>query len=343
MLASMLMESAFGVPDVSNEMLGKYTHEDGAFLIAMESAADLHEIFMEGFYDMEELEFQQCRAAMEGASEDVMEGIVDTIKTKAKNAVAKIKEKILALWEKVKTFFHNVKRYFLSIFQNGADFAKKYQNELKSLKFKPFEVKMYKYTLDELKSSIEDGYKSFNDALGDLPTADQLAKFAAGGSGESIEAVTDEVLTTLEEELTSKIDDSEIKKGWFQQARDGATGPTDKNVYTISSLDEYVNKLISSKNLVKDMETIQRNGDKSFKSTLDTLKKVETKLNSADDDVSKKAVRIAQTSYKILSKTQSWINIGVNAYKSAAREMIATYKGVCTKALGPGKVPKNDK
>ena len=91
MLASMLMESAFGAPDVSPEVLSRYNHEDGAALIAMESAADLHDIFVEGFIGMEELEFQQYRANMEGASEDVMEGIGDKIVSSAKNAIAKVK------------------------------------------------------------------------------------------------------------------------------------------------------------------------------------------------------------------------------------------------------------
>lgn len=338
MLASMLMESAFGVPDVSNEMLRKYNHEDGAFTIAMESAADLHEIFMEGFYDMEELEFQQCRAAMEGASEDVMEGIVDTIKTKAKNAVAKIKEKVIELWKKVKAFFHNVKRYFLSIFQNGTDFAKKYQKELRNLKFKPFDVKMYNYTLDLAKTNIERIYAEFSKMLDGLPSVDELSRLNDEDK-KIISEVDDELLKKFEDIVDTKED---IKEAWFGAMRDGATGPEDKSVITITKLDEYVDKLISSKNLVSDMEKIQRDGDKAFKKVLDGLKKVETKLNSATDDISKKAVSIAQVMYRLISETQSFAGSGVNAYKSAAREMIAAYKGVCTKALGPGRVPKKD-
>ena len=150
MLASMLMESALGfISDVSPEYMAKYNHEDAPMLIAIESAEDVNEIFNEGFYAMEALEFSKAKATMEGASDEVLEGIVGNLKTKAGNAIKTIKEKLKALWEKVKAFFANTKKLLTAIFGNAAKFAKAHEKELKALKLNGFKAEAFKYTFDK--------------------------------------------------------------------------------------------------------------------------------------------------------------------------------------------------
>lgn len=120
----------------------KYTHSNGATRIAMESIEELHEIFMESFYNPEQAVLAAATegVALEGSQyESVMEASIS-------GAFNKIKDFLKKLLEKVKAFFHSVKRYIDSIFMSGAEFAKKYEKDIRDAgTLKDFEFKMYEY------------------------------------------------------------------------------------------------------------------------------------------------------------------------------------------------------
>ena len=121
----------------------KYGHDTGALRIATESAEALHDIFIEGFYNMEQAELAAVHegVALESSQyQAVVEASVASV-------FAKVKEFFKKLWEKVKAFFHSVKRYIDAIFMSGKEFAKKYDADIrKATNLKDFEYKMYKYT-----------------------------------------------------------------------------------------------------------------------------------------------------------------------------------------------------
>ena len=99
----------------------KYGHDTGALRIATESAEALHDIFIEGFYNMEQAELAAVHegVALESSQyQAVVEASVTSV-------FAKVKEFFKKLWEKVKAFFHSVKRYIDAIFMSGKEFATK--------------------------------------------------------------------------------------------------------------------------------------------------------------------------------------------------------------------------
>ena len=334
MLASMLMESAFGAPDVSPEVLSRYNHEDGSALIAMESAADLHDIFVEGFIGMEELEFQQYRANMEGASEDVMEGIGEKIASGAKNAIAKIKAFIKKLWEKVKGFFHNVRRYLDGIFMNGADFAKKYEGELKKLKLNGFTYSMYNYDIDTLtkkmvnaeKKSTDDILKMWADIEKNMSTAVK-ADEVAGENKEMVEGLGN----TIKEQLgVSDLDDTtKVREAAWSKVRNGATSDADKKEVPVK-INEIITVLKKYPEQQKFFVDMAKDMDRMYAGT---IKYLDAYAKEADEQKAKKKAAAARKLSSQMSKYQSVSNILVSEVKSAMAERVKTYKSVCMAAF----------
>ena len=119
----------------------RYTHDEGAFNIAVESAAELHEIFKESFYDMEQIELAAIHEgiAIEGSQYQPL------MEAKNGSVFEKIKTFFLKLKEKVKSFFHSIKRHLDSVFKSGQDFAKRYESEIRDLSFKDYKIKIFEY------------------------------------------------------------------------------------------------------------------------------------------------------------------------------------------------------
>lgn len=339
MLASMLMESAFGAPDVSPEVLSRYNHEDGAALIAMESAADLHDIFVEGFIGMEELEFQQYRANMEGASEDVMEGIGDKIVSNAKAAIAKIKEFIKKLWEKVKGFFHNVRRFLDGIFMNGTDFVKKYESELRKLKLDDgCTHKMYKYTIDDKtkkmvttnKKTVDDELAAWDEAYGGLGKEGQVIDKSVGIDDSDKKIVVDFKAKIKNDYNISNLDDtSKIREAVWSSLRGGATSEADKQdiKVEISSIITTLKQAPAQTKLVTDMA---KDTDRLYSGILKHLDRF------AKQAESEKAKAIANAARKLssqVSQVQTIQNMITNETKNAMSERVKAYKAACMTAF----------
>ena len=152
----------------------KYGHETGALRIATESAEALHDIFIEGFYNQEQIELAAVHEGVSPKSpqyEALIEASVSSV-------FDKIKEFFKTLWEKVKAFFHGVKRYIDSIFLSGKEFVKKYDADIrKATNLRDFSYKMYKYT----------NFDNIPDV--DVESeANEIIKKASGGKFTDIEA-----------------------------------------------------------------------------------------------------------------------------------------------------------
>lgn len=334
MLASMLMESAFGAPDVSPEVLSRYNHEDGAALIAMESAADLHDIFVEGFIGMEELEFQQYRANMEGASEDVMEGIGDKIVSSAKNAIAKVKAFIKKLWEKVKGFFHSVRRYLDGIFMNGADFAKKYEGELKKLKLNGFTYTMYEYNIDTYtKKMVTAGKKSTDDILKGWADVEKIMPAAvkndevADENKDLVEGIGDSIKATFG--ISDLDDTTKVREAAWSKIRNGATSDADKKEISVK-INEVITVLKKYPEQQKFFADMAKDMDRMYSGT---IKYLDAYAKEADEQKAKKKAAAARKLSSQMSKYQSVTNIVSNEIKSAMAERVKTYKSVCMAAF----------
>lgn len=339
MLASMLMESALGgVPmNVAPELLRKYTHEDGASLIAMESAEDIHEIFYESFYTMESLEFSKQRAAMEGASADVMEGIVDKIKGKAKAAMTKIKEKLKALWEKVKAFFKNTKTYLMAIFQNGAKFAKANQSMLKGLNLEGFEYQVYKYSIEDacktMTGKVEGARKdimvSIQKALdfskGAREGKDGAKDFRTGATGNALKVHYDDLLA---KDFGGANDEESLSEYIWGALRGGIKSAAEKNVNK-GKIDGLVDDLIKSTQMIKTFNSMETAQDKLFKEAIDKCKEGENVEESKLPNV----VARFREFHSVVTKLSNLYSKITSAARGAVSEMVRDYMVVVRKAL----------
>ena len=335
MLASMLMESALGgVPmNVAPELLRKYTHEDGASLIAMESAEDIHEIFYESFYTMESLEFSKQRAAMEGASADVMEGIVDKIKGKAKAAMTKIKEKLKALWEKVKAFFKNTKTYLMAIFQNGAKFAKANQKMLKELKLDGFEYEVYKYT-------IEDACKTMTGSVdGATNKILQRVQFLLKSSEKRTEGEGKDMPTTgnimksyyddlLKDNFGGETDEESLSEYIWGALRGGIKSAAEKEMRK-GKIDDLVDGLIKSPQMIRTFNNMQTAEDKLFRDAIAECEKGE----KLDESKIPNIVTIFRDFHSAVTKLSNLYSKITSYAKGAVNEMVRDYMVVVRKAL----------
>lgn len=346
MLASILLETSMGggTPNVSPEMLSKYTYDDGAALIAMESAADLHEIFCEGFYDMEELEIRQHISVQEGASEEVLEGIGSTIKDKAKSAFAKIKEILKKLWEKMKAFYYNIKRYLSSIFSNTTDFLKKYESDLRNLKMNDFTYPVYNYTFEKIqKRSNDDSIKTMDSMVKEADTyvkeftgkSDSLDKretyggdIKAGARNTATAAYEKKVKDFLKD-VYGIDDEAKVSEAFWSACRNGAKYG-DKPDKRRINIKEVIKGLKDAPNHLKIYTELSNKLDKVYS---EAIKKIEQAERAADEKSYANAVTVYKTLTTSLNKMQNIQNASINAQTAAISEMVKTYRKVITSML----------
>ena len=102
-------------------------------------------------------------------------GNIDIITEGTNNTIKKIADFFKQMIEKIKEFFNKVFMYINSCFMDIDKFVKKYDKELKSLKFDKFEIYGYKFTLHDAPDMSE--FESIvNDYNADLAEAGKMKK-----------------------------------------------------------------------------------------------------------------------------------------------------------------------
>lgn len=322
----------------------KYTHDMGATRIAMESVEELHEIFIESFYNVEQAELA---AATEGVEligseyEVVAEGAIKT-------AFTKVKEFLQKLWDKVKAWFHQVKRYLDSIFMSGKKFAEKYKEDIKNAdrNLKDFSYRMYEYDDDKLDnidkytdtdavaSEIFKGVEAISSNRTDIEDVkkdfeeDALAKRFAN-----------RVLSGGKVTVTEK---SDLPSAAFAYFRNGAKSADDKTEVKITSLSTYGDKLRTSKalgsidsltsrvgNMYKKAITQANNLEKTMQETYDTTDDSDKTAKEAADF----HVKAAQELSSAIGRLQSMHNTVMGIWKTALKERDTVYKQVIIAGL----------
>jgi hypothetical protein len=140
--------------DVSIPVYEGYGVEVNGDIIALQESFEDQLAVVEALHsiDMEELSLRgDVRSLQEsGAEAQEIEAreqqFVAVTESAVANAWQKIKEFFTKLLGKLKAFFASVVRFFDGIFKSGADFAKKYEGQLKKLDLSGFEYKMHTYT-----------------------------------------------------------------------------------------------------------------------------------------------------------------------------------------------------
>lgn len=143
-LATMIMEgSSYGFG--GGQLSHSYDHEDGATLIAMESAEALRNIFEAEFYVPNTCTIS---AALEGASSVTESSQVSVMEASVKGVFKSIADFFIKLKNKVVDFLHNIKRNLLGMFGNQEKWLTKYSDDVKALSdddLKGYKYKMFEY------------------------------------------------------------------------------------------------------------------------------------------------------------------------------------------------------
>lgn len=322
----------------------KYSHDMGASRIAMETVEELHEIFIESFYNVEQAELA---AATEGVDligsdyEVVAEGAIKT-------AFTKVKEFLQKLWDKVKAWFHQVRRYLDSIFMSGKKFAEKYKEDIKEAdrNLKDFSYRMYEYEDDKL------------DSVDKYADTDDVASEIFKGIEKISKARTDieDIKKDFEEDALAKRFASRVLSGGkvavtekadlpsaaFAYFRNGAKSADDKTEVKITNLSTYGDKLRTSKALGSIDSLTSRVGNmyKKAISKANELEKVNQEIyDEADDkDTTKKEeadykVKAAQEMSSAIGRLQSMHNTVMGIWKTALKERDTVYKQVIMAGL----------
>lgn len=340
MLASILLETSMGggTPDVSPDMLSKYTYDDGAALIAMESAADLHEIFCEGFYDMEELEIRQHISVQEGASEEVLEGIGSTIKEKAKAAFTKIKTKLEELWKKVKAFLYNTKRYLESIFSNTNTFISKYEGDLKKLKLNNFTAAVYNYTIDKAQDKPGEASKEIDNIT--VQMADQAKTIVSRVQNVDKSTLSEEgmanqfthIVATFKKNKCgdSTIEMDKVKEYFWSKNRNNVKygeSPTTRRI----DMNEVLKGLKDAPSLTRYYNSVKSSLDGAYKKAISTVNDAGNKAENTEN--STKVAAICRSAITAITNIQNIENAAIKSQTDAITEMCAAYRKVIIAAL----------
>lgn len=347
-LASMLLNG--GTLGAANVDASRYGH-NSASRIAMESTEELHEIFLESFYNVEQAELAAATegVALEGSQyEPVAEAAI-------KNAATKIKEFLQKLWGKVKAFFASVRRYLDAIFMSGADFVKKYQKDIDKMgRLEDYTFNMYKYddaAIDTV--NIVDPDEKANEILKEFkivdPTnvADNVVAMvkaenelnperAANVYGAEADA-TEKMYSSEECKKLAVIeisggkckDPEDFEKWCFGVFRGGAESAQDKEDIDIKSVDSYVNILKSSSKLMKNVNDASSKMDKAYSNAIKVIGDCEKALDKVKDNKAAVALSRSMRAYSSsVSTVQSTWNTYFNAWKSVVKERDTVYKQV---------------
>ena len=303
----------------------RYGHSDGASVIAMESVAELHEIFMEEYnYEQADLAALSEGVALEGSQ---YEAIAEAA---TKGAFQKIKDFFAKLWEKVKAFFHNVVRFIDAIFKSGAEFVKKYDKDIKAIKeVKDLTVTMHKFD-DE-----------YIDLIGNVEER-------ASEVTEIVDTFTGKVMGVLRQgsDVMDK-DIDELKQKYSAETL--CRNASDNKADSIEELRQYYMNLfigeeaeemtLSASDIQKFADTLAKSGKVAkFKTVENKLAKGYTAakkmIDDADADIQKSedGFKRAQVSKQLsamsagVSVMQNIINTEINCAKAAFKRRDAEYK-----------------
>lgn len=359
-LATMIMEgSGMGY---SAKLDHSYGVDDGAGLIAMESAEALKDIFEAEFYVPNTC---TIAAALEGVSvEESSQASV--MEASIKGAFAKIKEFFIKLKEKVKDFLHNIKRYLLGIFGSDEKWVTKYEKDIMAISaadLKGYKVKMYNYHKDldgEYKVADIDAFmKDVKDGMNAMYQA-SFKKGVTDRSEYSDEEVEDKCKASYEKWLAdlvgkSSIDPEEIDKEIWSMLRSGADNESDKeDVEVAGKRKEFIDAVKNSKKAVSKIDSTISKIDSTYKKVIKFIDDTEKEVSKIDDkaeSISNKLVgqdgsdnennminATVRNSYakclrclsKYTSKEQNVMNKFVSAHKAALVERNKAYKSALT-------------
>ena len=306
----------------------------GAFDIMTESYDDDLAV-IEAMHSFEIAELEAMKESGQSVvSTPVMEASLKDIWTK-------IKEFFKNLWQRILGFFKNVGDFINSVVMSGSAFAKKYKERLNKVKLNGFSYEMYEYKIaDNFKKGTGD-MKSFTKAAADEVAKLKSMKITADNAlanltrqGEKLEAEKETQLSEFRKRICGEADPEKMTEALFNKFRAGGK----KKSISVSDLSQYIAFLEKSEELNKTIKEAKETVNKTFSDINNAIKDAaneaekDTKNGEYTQAAAKKASFMrAQIGY--YSACNSIYTRFVNAWSSAAREAVGTYKSLCFKAL----------
>lgn len=320
-LATLIMEGS-GVGYRGSRLKHRYDHEDGAALIAMESAQALRDIFEDAFYTPNTC---TINAALEGYSCVTESSHMAIMEAAASGAFEKIKQFFITLRDKVKDMLHNIKRYLSGIFGNDEKWVKDYEKELKALdasSLKGYNVKLYKY--EPVKALNKTELTAYAESLISYANKDitTLMKGSAvlGDDDDDFdeEALEEYYDKKLEEYMASTfegLDVDDVQKSAWSIMRDDATGEADKDTVEVTT--SIINSFITIlKNGSKDVSAYDKTisgVNSAYEKCIKFIGKVEKLVEKVDPSDKNKDTIMGDDYAKVGVKSTDEVIVGMSA------------------------------
>ena len=332
-LARMIMEG--GSIGSSANLTHSYDHEDGAGLIAMESAVALRDIYEAQFYIPNTCEIE---AAFEGASCVEESSYASIMEGAFKNAIERIKEFFVKLKDKVLEFLHNIKRFLSGVFQSAEKWVKTYEKELNNIKndLKDYEIQGFKYDI-KIKKVMDKGvigydkiiqmaeYKVNSVLKTDASTSDKkISKLDEKNSEDDLVEEYKKVYTTYVKNLIGKsdIDDDEIDETIWKLMRSGASSKNDTERISVSSIfSTAIDALKNSVKEVDEFDDVIKNTRTQYDDALKFLNKTESKFKDISDEGGKVTNPKSGKEQSWSSTKASYISKQLSAFSSITSKM----------------------
>lgn len=349
---------------VNPELTARYNCDNGPVLMAMEAADMLHDIYLEAFYDTNDIEIS---AAMEGV----------TVLTEASGKGSTFKEKIANAWKKIKELFHRFVEWLKGIFGSiwkaikenltkAKDFIKNIPSNIKS-RLSKLEYEGFKYTNLEnyakfaAKVDINSkNYKKMSERVAKVVSNADKGKYDVEGSQEEDGTHTvksADVFEDIDGELKKSLlevkkmfgiaeDDKsdDVSKILFSYFRGGAKNADAKSKQTISVHDAEA----ATTNAEKELASLNKlfaglQADYEYAAKLCEANEARIRTNHADNLGWASILVNAQrkiASYSNMMNT--FVSTVTNAWKSALTERNSVYAQALAKAAAKAKKEDNE-
>lgn len=328
---------------LSAEDAAKYTMDNGAVIINMESVIALNEVF-DAEYAVEEAMLQAVVAAKHDGvpvEERMTIGSIGaTIKEKVSKAWTKTKDWFKKMKDKVKSWYENLKKTFRAMFWKPMDFVKTYRSVIESVDGSAIaaNVRIYKFTnidgydsiltnvqttiTDKLMRYAEEGISRYGKEFDDQDNPDNPD---AQESSIKMSNAKDDVIRSLEKNFGKSEDRA---KKLFAYFRNGASSEDDKMIPSNLNMKEWTAYVLDMEKQVNAISAQQKAVDNVYGKF---IKKVEEWQNKYEFKGGMNQILSLFTSSA--ATIQSTCNDATNAYIAAVKERASTGYQLCRKAF----------
>lgn len=287
-LATMIMEGSgigsFGKANLKHS----YDHENGAGLIAMESAEALRDIFEAEFYVPNTC---TIAAALEGASCVEESSQAAIMEASVKGAFERIKKFFSDLKAKVLEFLHQIKRFLLGIFASDKKWIKDYKKDLEKLSdndLKGYEVKMYEYDPKKMMALNKLEIAAYQDDLMAktklwITMADDAVKSDRHLDESDMDDKFNDKYESELKKLFDTTDPDEIQSAAWSKMRSGAKSADDKKTISIgrTQISEYIKAIENAEADVKSFDDSITTVSKSYTKCINFINDCANKVDNA--------------------------------------------------------------